>query len=167
MKQRSLESIIKEVLNDMNIDDDTYEAKIMMCHRKFNRLINRLGGDIDDMKDSSNKILFEENQVEVIKFILKQILSPNDNIIKKFSSSKDKDVSANEVEQFIQDVADEFCSNEESCNKELGNGESCDEKSSNETSSDKKAGDEESRDEESVDKDEVISYLSDILWFLM
>ena len=66
------------------------------------------------------------------------------------------------MEQFIQDVADEFCSNEESCNKELGNGESCDEKSSNETSSDKKAGDEESRDEESVDKDEVISYLSDI-----
>ena len=51
MKQRSLESIIKEVLNDMNIDDDTYEAKIMMCHRKFNRLINRLGGDIDDMKE--------------------------------------------------------------------------------------------------------------------
>mgnify|MGYP006975352802 FL=1 len=84
MKQRSLESIIKEVLNDMNIDDDTYEAKIMMCHRKFNRLINRLCGDIDDMKDSSNKILFEENQVEVIKFILKQILSPNDNIIKNF-----------------------------------------------------------------------------------
>ncbi len=78
------------------------------------------------MKDSSNKILFEENQVVVIKFILKQILSPNDNIIKKFSSSKDKDVSANEVEQFIQDVADEFCSNEESCYKELGNGESCD-----------------------------------------
>ena len=61
MKQRSLESIIKEVLNDMNFDDDTYEAKIMMCHRKFNRLINRLGGDIDDMKDSSNKILFEES----------------------------------------------------------------------------------------------------------
>ena len=162
MKQRSLESIIKEVLNDMNFDDDTYEAKIMMCHRKFNRLINRLGGDIDDMKDSSNKILFEENQVKVIKFILKQILSPNDNIIKKFSSSKDKDVSANEVEQFIQDVADEFCSNEESCNKELGNGGSCGEESSNETSSDKEAGDEESRDEESFDKDEVISYLSDI-----
>lgn len=67
MKQRSLESIIKEVLNDMNIDDDTYEAKIMMCHRKFNRLINRLGGDIDDMKDSSNKILFEENQSTVYK----------------------------------------------------------------------------------------------------
>ena len=26
MKQRSLESIIKEVLNDINIDDYTYEA---------------------------------------------------------------------------------------------------------------------------------------------
>lgn len=116
MSKKSLGSIIKEMLNEEKFSDD--ESNIKQCRRGFTRLIEKLGGSIDDLKSANNVIEFEEAEVPGIKFLLRNIFSSTENPIGDFLYSKDKDFSAEEARKFIDCVASELCATEKAGEKE-------------------------------------------------
>lgn len=116
MSKRSLGSIIKEVLIENDLHDD--DSSVKQCRRGFTRLIEKLGGNIDDMKNSKNVIEFDEAEVPGIKFLLRNIFISGDNSIGDFLYSKDKDFSAEEARKFIDYVASELCASEKVGTKE-------------------------------------------------
>lgn len=106
MSKRSLGSVIKEMLNEEKFPDD--ESYIKQCRRNFARLIEKLGGSIDDMKNSKNVIEFEEAEVPVIKVLLKSVFMSSDNPVGKFLFSKDNDdFSAEDAAKFIEYIVTE------------------------------------------------------------
>lgn len=115
MKQKTLGSIIKEVLSELDAEN---EASIRQCRRNFKKLIENLGGNIDDMKNSQDSIRFDEEEVPVIKSIIRQIFLSNNDVINSFLSYKDKDITPEMVNLFIEQVADEFYDSENSVEKD-------------------------------------------------
>ena len=51
MSQISLGAIISDVLKERNVEN---EASIKQCRRNFTKLIEKLGGNIDDLKNCQN-----------------------------------------------------------------------------------------------------------------
>lgn len=116
MSKKSLGSIITEVLKEEGgLQDD--ESSVKQCRRGFTRLIEKLGGSIEDMKSANNVIEFEEAEVPGIKFLLRNIFRSDDNPIGEFLYSKDKDFSAEEAIKFIDCVASELCATEKAGTK--------------------------------------------------
>ncbi len=115
MSQISLGAIISDVLKERNVEN---EASIKQCRRNFTKLIEKLGGNIDDLKNCQNSIRFNEDEVPFIKFLILKIFLSSNNAINNFLSSKDKDITPEMVEEFIDQVANEFCDSENSEEKE-------------------------------------------------
>lgn len=87
MLQRSLESIIKEVLKENGAEN---EANVRKYRRYFYKLIEDLGGDIEVLRKGNRTISFDENEVDIIKIIINQLYSVDKSSLKGLFNGGDE-----------------------------------------------------------------------------
>lgn len=98
MAERSLESIIKEMLREHNVEN---EANIRKYRRAFNSLIEKLGGDIEVLKKGKRTISFDETEIGFIKFIFNQLYRLDDSILNDFIDDNNE-FSSQKVHEFLE-----------------------------------------------------------------
>lgn len=108
-KMVSLEDIIKRVLDDKKIEyDKTNDSNVRSLRRAFERLLKRLGSDIERYK-YNGVIEFVEEEVPFMKSLLSQLYD-NRGIIADFvnGGKKSKKFSSKEVREFLDILKEEI-----------------------------------------------------------
>lgn len=103
----SLRSIIMSVLEE-NSNADTYEADQKKLQRGFKKLITKIDGDPQELKDGKN-FSFSKDEVTFIKVILTKILKEK-GVISEIVNDKELNdhFSSSKIHNFIQSVIDEL-----------------------------------------------------------
>ncbi|WP_347028252.1 hypothetical protein [Intestinibacter bartlettii] len=120
MKSKKSLNIIANSLSDelfLNSPDGKEVISYKTLIRNFKKFIEKSGGDIKSMKDSSGKIFFEESESIFIKAILRESIDKN-SYIYKFLKDKDDEVSFDQIKEFMDNIHDYMQSKlpEEECN---------------------------------------------------
>ena len=118
MGKVSFMSIVKEYIEEKGLnDDDKVDAYFRKSYRYLEDFIEKLGGNIDDMKSANNRIEFDESEIPSIKYLLRQFLASDKNTIKNFIKSKDHNYSVDEINKFVDQFTNEYCTPEDKCAK--------------------------------------------------
>ncbi len=109
-KQVSLRKIIVSVLEDNNVSKEksySFEADIKRVRRGFEKLVEKLGGDVNNLKDGKN-FEFDESSVPFMKVLLNNIYKEK-GIIADFLNDKEstKNFSSAKVHYLIQQIIDD------------------------------------------------------------
>lgn len=105
--KKSLNSIVNSISDELylNSPDGKEAISSKTLIRNFKKFIEKSGGDIKSMKDSSGKIFFEESESIFIKAILRESIDKN-SYIYKFLKGKDDEVSFNQIKEFMDNIHD-------------------------------------------------------------
>ncbi len=118
MGKVSFMSIVKEYIEEKGLNDDPkVDAYLRKSYRYLEDFIEKLGGNIDDMKSANHRIEFDESEIPSIKYLLRQFLASDKNTIKNFINSKDNNYSVDEINKFIDQFTNEYCTPEDKCAK--------------------------------------------------
>lgn len=101
LAQRSLESIIKEVIEEAGVYN---EANVRKYRRYFYKLIEKMGGDIEVLKKGTRNISFDENEVGFIRSIIKTLCSFNKSTLSDFIEGNDEFTPVI-VHKFLEELA--------------------------------------------------------------
>ena len=96
MSRQIIKEVVKEELPFENMD--SAEKKLW---RKFTKLIQRCGGDMEILFRGKGKIEFPNEEKEFVKIILVQ-LAREEGLSHKIWEDKDGSLTLNEVHEFIQ-----------------------------------------------------------------
>lgn len=104
----SLQSIIESVLEEKGVDPKEQNDQVRL-RRALARLMERLGSNIEVLKNDGRIIEFDELEVPTIKVLLSWLYS-NEGIIDKFVNTRQRNkvFSSNEVIDFIHSLYDEI-----------------------------------------------------------
>ena len=105
--KKSLNSIANSISDELflNSPDGKEVISYKTLIRNFEKFIEKSGGDIKSMKDSSGKIFFEESESIFIKAILRESIDKN-SYIYKFLKGKDDEVSFDQIKEFMDNIHD-------------------------------------------------------------
>lgn len=103
----SLSKIIRLVLEEKKCDYG-YESEEKNLRRHFNKLVERLGTNVDALKKDGKTMIFSEAEVPFMKILLSQFYDKK-GIIYEFTTDKstNKKFSPEEVHNLIQQLLDE------------------------------------------------------------
>lgn len=96
----SLRQIIKEVVKE-ELPFENMDSAEKKLWRKFTKLIQRCGGDMETLFMGKGKIEFPNEEKEFVKIILVQ-LAREEGLSHKIWEDKDGSLTLNEVHDFIQ-----------------------------------------------------------------
>lgn len=96
----SLRQIIKEVVKE-ELPFENMDSAEKKLWRKFTKLIQRCGGDMEILFRGKGKIEFPNEEKEFVKIILVQ-LAREEGLSHKIWEDKDGSLTLNEVHEFIQ-----------------------------------------------------------------
>lgn len=103
----SLSSIIKTVIKEYGIyapkEGDNEIALREDLYRKFKKLIEKLGCDINVLKPNGKHFEFKEAAVPALKVILSQIIR-DEGIISDYVNDRNDDFSVDKVHELIQEL---------------------------------------------------------------
>lgn len=106
-KNISLRHIIKTVVEEYGVyKNGDEESLIRDMQRKFNKLITKLGCDVNVLKRNGKNFNFKEEEIPTIKVILSQIIH-NEGIISDFVNDRDDDYSIEKIHAMIQELINE------------------------------------------------------------
>ena len=96
----SLRQIIKEVVKE-ELPFENMDSAEKRLWRKFEKLIQRCGGDMETLFKGKGKIEFPDEEKEFVKIILVQ-LAREEGLSHKIWKDKDGNLSLKEAHDFIQ-----------------------------------------------------------------
>lgn len=96
----SLRQIIKEVVKD-ELSFENMDSAEKKLRRKFTKLIQQCGGDMEILFRGKGKVEFPNEEKEFVKIILVQ-LARGEGLSHKILEDKDGSLTLNEVHEFIQ-----------------------------------------------------------------
>ena len=102
-KRVALRSILKEVVNEKGMEFN--ESLELGLRRKFDRLIENLGGNKELLKAGGHTISFDKTEVPFMKALVKQLNDEN-GLVSNFANKKDG-ISSSEIRLLIQSILDE------------------------------------------------------------
>lgn len=129
-KKVTLKQIIESVLTDTdteNLSEEEYnqyeknlDKNTRKLYRKFNKLVELLGSNIDALKDGGKYIEFDELDVPIIKVLISQICT-DESIIAEFVNARksNTEFSSNDVIKIIQKLCDEISKDDRMDGKDL------------------------------------------------
>lgn len=114
----SLGKVIKMILEENPESyNDSSGSNEKRLRRAFERLLEALGGDINELKAGSRRIEFEESELSFIMAIIRQ-LNTEDSVVNKLVD-KNSEITYRDVSDFIQLVIDTEEKKEDVTDEEL------------------------------------------------